>query len=56
MKKILLVDDDETIRYALSELLSKEFEVWESSGVNDVLKKLETASIDLIIICEMERA
>lgn len=48
MKQILLVDDDETFRYILAELLRKEFEVFESSGVNDALKKLETASVDLI--------
>lgn len=48
MKTILLVDDDKTIRYALSELLSKEFEVLEADGVNDALKKLETTSVDLI--------
>ncbi len=48
MKRILLVDDDKTFRYALSELLSKEFEVLKSFGVKDALKKLETASVDLI--------
>ncbi|WP_302972305.1 response regulator [Ruminococcus sp.] len=48
MKKILLVDDDETFRYVLAELLRKEFEVIESSGVNNALKKLEEASVDLI--------
>ena len=34
--------------YVLSELLRKEFEVLDSSGVNDALKKLETTSVDLI--------
>lgn len=48
MRRILLVDDDETIRYALSETLKKEFEVLEASGVNDALEKLETDSVDLI--------
>lgn len=48
MRRILLVDDDETIRYALSETLKKEFEVLEAFGVNDALKKLETDSVDLI--------
>ena len=48
MKRILFVDDDKTFRYALSELLSKEFEVLKSFGVKDALKKLETASVDLI--------
>ncbi len=48
MKRILFVDDDKAIRYALSKLLSKEFEVLESSGVSDALKKLETTSVDLI--------
>lgn len=48
MKRILLVDDDRTFRYGLSELLKKEFEVLESSGVSDALKKLETTSVDLI--------
>lgn len=48
MKRILLVDDDKTFRSILSELLRKEFEVLESSGVNDALEKLETASVDLI--------
>ena len=48
MKRILLVDDDKTFRYALSELLSKEFEVLKSFGIKDALKKLETASVDLI--------
>ena len=41
MKRILLVDDDKTFRYALSELLSKEFEILKSFGVKDALKKLE---------------
>ncbi|MCB5393734.1 response regulator [Longicatena caecimuris] len=45
---MLLVDDDETIRYALSETLKNEFEVLEADGVNDALKKLETTSVDLI--------
>ena len=36
-----LVDDDETFRYALSELLSKEFEVLKSFGVKDALEKLK---------------
>ena len=49
MKRILLVDDDKTFRYALSELLSKEFEVLKSFGIKDALKKLETASVDLIL-------
>lgn len=48
LKQILLVDDDETFRYILAESLRKEFEVLESFGVNDALKKLETASIELI--------
>lgn len=48
MKRILLVDDNETFRYALSEFLSNEFEVLEASGVSDALKKLETTSVDLI--------
>ncbi|MCI8611797.1 MAG: response regulator [Clostridiales bacterium] len=48
MKRILLVDDDETFRYILAELLKKEFEVLESSGVKDALSKLKIASVDLI--------
>lgn len=48
MKRILLVDDDNTFRYALSELLRKEFEVLESSGVSDALEKLEITSVNLI--------
>ena len=48
MKRILLVDDDKTFRYALSELLSKEFEVLKSSGVKDALEKLKKDSVDLI--------
>lgn len=37
MKRILLADDGKTIRYVLSELLSKEFDVLESSGVSNAL-------------------
>ena len=48
MKQILIVDDDETFRYLLAESLRKEFEVLESFGINDALKKLETSSVDLI--------
>lgn len=48
MKRILLVDDDEAFRYALSECLKKEFEIFESSGVNDALERLETAPVELI--------
>ena len=45
---ILIVDDDETFRCILAKSLRKEFEVLESFGVNDALKKLETSSVDLI--------
>ncbi len=48
MKRILIVDDDKTIRYALSKLLRKEFEILESSCVNNALEMLKTASVDLI--------
>lgn len=42
LKKILLVDDDETFRHLFAELLNKEFETYEAVGVCDALKMLET--------------
>lgn len=48
MKRILLVDDDETFRPLLAGLLRNEFEVVETSGVKDALKMLASIPVDLI--------
>lgn len=50
-KKILLVEDDESLGYLLTEYLTmKDFDiVWKKSGI-DALEKLQTDYFDLIII------
>ena len=48
MKRILLVDDDREFLSALSEILKKQFQTYEATGVNDALKLLETVPVDAI--------
>lgn len=48
MKRILLVDDDMTLLTLLSSILSKQFQVYEATGVQEALKQLETVTVDAI--------
>ncbi len=48
MKRILLVDDDREFLSLLSEILKKQFQTYEATGVNDALKLLETIPVDAI--------
>ncbi len=48
MKRILLVDDDREFLSVLSEILKKQFQTYEATGVNDALKLLERVPVDTI--------
>jgi DNA-binding NtrC family response regulator len=48
LKKILVVDDNSDFLSKLSEVLSKQFQIYEAGGVNEALKLLEAVSVDLI--------
>lgn len=48
MKKILLVEDDATLLRLLSDLLSKQFQIYEAGGVNEALRCLDKNTVDLI--------
>ncbi|MBA96088.1 MAG: response regulator transcription factor [Sulfitobacter sp.] len=52
LKKILLVDDDEDLRDALSEqlLLTEDFDVFEAGNGADAKKRAEEALYDLVIL------
>lgn len=52
MKKILIADDEATLRFLLSETLklSDEYDVYEAVDGADVLEKYETILPDLVIL------
>ena len=52
LKKILLVDDDDALREALSEqlLMTEDFDVFESENGADALVKLKAGLFDLILL------
>ena len=52
LKKILLVDDDDDLREALSEqlVMTEEFDVFEASDGHQGLKRAKEASYDLVIL------
>lgn len=47
-EKRLLVEDDATLLKFLSDLLSKQFQIYEASGVNKALRCLDENTVDLI--------
>ncbi|MEQ6249757.1 response regulator transcription factor [Sulfitobacter sp. HNIBRBA3233] len=52
MKKILLVDDDDDLREALSEqlVLTEDFDVFEAANGADAMKRTKEAIYDLVIL------
>ena len=52
LKKILLVDDDEDLREALSEqlIMTEDFDVFEAGNGQDALVKAKEAIYDLVIL------
>ena len=52
LKKILLVDDDEDLREALSEqlIMTEDFDVFEAANGQDVLVRAKEAIYDLVIL------
>ncbi|MCB1192044.1 MAG: response regulator [Leptospiraceae bacterium] len=48
-KKILIVDDIQSIKIAIKDLLSKEYTVFDASNYEEAIKTLENESIDLVI-------
>ena len=52
LKKILLVDDDEDLREALSEqlVMTEDFDVFEAGTAAEALKKAMEALYDLVIL------
>ena len=47
--KVMIVDDIQSIRFAVCEYLEKEFEVYEADGGGTALKICENTAIDLVI-------
>ena len=52
LKKILLVDDDEDLREALSEqlIMTEDFDVFEAANGQDAMIKAKEAIYDLVIL------
>ena len=52
LKKILLVDDDEDLREALSEqlVLTEDFDVFEAGNGQEAMEKAKAAIYDLVIL------
>ncbi|MEQ9009389.1 MAG: response regulator, partial [Ekhidna sp.] len=49
MKSVLIVDDNPDIRLLISELLRKEYRIYEARNGIEAIKKLEERNVDLII-------
>jgi DNA-binding response OmpR family regulator len=52
LKKILLIDDDEDLREALSEqlIMTEDFDVFEAANGQDALVKVKEATYDIVIL------
>lgn len=50
MKKILIVDDNMDFLRILSSALQKRFQTYESMGVADALKILESVTVDAVCL------
>ncbi|MBT6189390.1 MAG: response regulator transcription factor [Tateyamaria sp.] len=52
LKKILLIDDDEDLREALSEqlIMTEDFDVFEAANGQDALVKVNEATYDIVIL------
>ena len=51
MYRILIVDDEEAVRYTLKQLLSKHgFEPFEASGEAEAIKAVQSHDLDLILL------
>ena len=51
MYRILIVDDEETVRYALNQLLSKHgFVPFEASGEAEAIRAVQSHDLDLILL------
>ena len=52
LKKILLVDDDEDLREALSEqlVMTEDFDVFEAANGADAMQKAKEAIYDLVVL------
>ena len=52
LKKVLLIDDDEDLREALSEqlLMTEDFDVYEGSNGAEALEKVKQQSYDLLVL------
>ena len=52
LKKVLLIDDDEDLREALSEqlLMTEDFDVYEGSSGAEALEKIKQQSYDLMVL------
>ena len=52
LKKVLLIDDDEDLREALSEqlLMTEDFDVYEGGSGAEALEKIKEQSYDLLVL------
>lgn len=52
LKKILLIDDDEDLREALSEqlIMTEDFDVFEAANGQDALVKVKEATYDIVVL------
>lgn len=50
IKKILIVDDDEDIRYSIQEILNEKYDLLEASDGLGAIEILENQLVDLIIL------
>lgn len=50
MKRILIIDDDVTIRITLTKLLSKQYILKQARNVKDAIDKLKTEIYNLVVL------